>query len=151
MPSTSVMIPVTLDAALNEPMSSGRSACATSSASRRAASMWPSASSGIVTTSAIDSRQGSSLLWCSYGPMNTTGRCSRGICAVKPWARSRSAGIRRLRMPTSLSIAPVVPEPVKMTTASSPQLSESATIARASSRSRVVCRPVPLLSVCVFA
>ena len=33
--------------------------------------MWPSASCGITTTSAIDSRQGNSLEWCSNGPMNT--------------------------------------------------------------------------------
>ena len=78
------MIPVTFDAALNEPILSGRSAYAASSARSRATSMWPSASSGIVTTSAIDSRHGSSLLWCSNGPMNTTGRCSRGICAENP-------------------------------------------------------------------
>jgi hypothetical protein len=67
-------MPVTLLAAENEPIFSGRSAYSASSASSRARSMWPSASSGIVTTSAIDSRHGSSLLWCSKGPMNTTGR-----------------------------------------------------------------------------
>ena len=48
-------------------------------------------------------------------------------------------------------MAPVVPDPVKMTTASSPQPSDSWMIARASSRSREVCSPVPLLSVWVFA
>ena len=46
--------------------------------------MRPSASSGIVITSAIDSRQGSSLLWCSYGPMKTTGRSAAGIRAARP-------------------------------------------------------------------
>jgi hypothetical protein len=50
-----------------------------------------------------------------------------------------------------LLIAPVVPEPQKMTTVSSSPPTASRTIARASSRSRVVCRPVPLDSVCVFA
>ena len=83
MPRVSVMIPVTLDAALNAPIFSGRSAYATSSASRRATSMWPSGSSGICTTSASDSRQGSSLLWCSNGPMKTTGRSAAGICAER--------------------------------------------------------------------
>lgn len=47
------------------PISSGRSAYRRSSASRRARSMWPSASASITTTSATDSRQGSSLEWCS--------------------------------------------------------------------------------------
>ena len=75
-------IPVTLRAAENEPIRSGRSACAASSASSRSRSMWPSASSGITTTSAIDSRQGSSLEWCSYGPMNTTGRRSGGTVSA---------------------------------------------------------------------
>ena len=42
--------------------------------------MWPSASSRITTTSAMDSRHGSSLEWCSNGPMNTTGRSLGGIC-----------------------------------------------------------------------
>ncbi len=65
MAAVSVMMPVTLEAAENEPILSGRSAWATSSASSRTRSMWPSASSGIVTTSAIDSRHGSSLEWCS--------------------------------------------------------------------------------------
>ena len=35
---------------------------------------------GMTTTSAMDSRHGSSLEWCSNGPMNTTGRSSGGIC-----------------------------------------------------------------------
>ena len=43
-------------------------------ASRVAVSMWPSGSSGMTTISAMDSRQGNSLEWCSNGPMNTTGR-----------------------------------------------------------------------------
>ena len=58
-------MPVTLEAAEKLPIRSGRPAWRTSSASRRARSIRPSASSGIVMTSAIDSRQGSSLLWCS--------------------------------------------------------------------------------------
>ena len=61
----SVTIPVTLLAALNEPILSSRSAYRSSSAASWSTSMWPSASSWMVTTSAIDSRQGSSLLWCS--------------------------------------------------------------------------------------
>ena len=65
MARVSDRMPVTFDAAEKLPILSGRSACRTSSASRRARSIRPSASSGIVTTSAIDSRHGSSLLWCS--------------------------------------------------------------------------------------
>ena len=61
----SVTIPVTLLAALNEPILSERSAYRSSSPRSWSTSMWPSTSSWIVTTSAIDSRQGSSLLWCS--------------------------------------------------------------------------------------
>ena len=76
-------MPVTLEAAEKLPIFSGRSAWRTSSASRRARSMSPSASSGISMTSAIDSRQGSSLLWCSYGPMKTTGRSAAGIRASR--------------------------------------------------------------------
>ena len=48
--------------------------------------MRPSASSRMVTTSAIDSRQGSSLLWCSYGPTNTTGRSSSRDVLAEPVA-----------------------------------------------------------------
>ena len=54
-------MPVTFDAAENDPIFSDRSAYVVSSASSRSRSMWPSASSGMVTTSAIDSRHGSSL------------------------------------------------------------------------------------------
>ena len=74
---------MTLLAAENEPIFSGRSAYFSSSAASSAWSMWPSASSWIVTTSAIDSRQGSSLEWCSKGPMKTTGRSSAGITSVR--------------------------------------------------------------------
>ncbi len=53
-------------------------------------------------------------------------------------------------MPMSLSIAPVLPEPVNSTTVSVPPRA-SRMIRRASSRSRVVCNPVPELSVWVLA
>ena len=53
--------------------------------------------------------------------------------------------------PISLSIAAVLPEPVKMTQMSSSPPTLSRMIRRASSRSRVVCRPVPLASVWVLA
>ena len=59
--------------------------------------------------------------------------------------------MRRLRMPISLSIAAVEPEPQKMTTVSSSPPTASRMIRRASSRSRVVCSPVPLDSVWVLA
>ena len=51
----------------------------------------------------------------------------------------------------SLSTAPVDPLPVKITTVSSSPCTGAWMAARASSRRRVVCRPVPLDSVCVFA
>ena len=54
-------------------------------------------------------------------------------------------------IPISLSMAPVQPEPAKITTVSSSPPTASRTMVRASSRSRVVCRPVPLDSVWVFA
>ena len=63
--STSETIPVTFDAAEKLPTFSGRSAWRRSSASSCARSIRPSASSAIVTTSALDSRHGSSLEWCS--------------------------------------------------------------------------------------
>ena len=80
MARVSERIPVTFDAAENDPIRSRRSEVSSSARSRRARSMRPSASSPIVTTSAMDSRHGSSLLWCSYGPMKTSGRSSSGMC-----------------------------------------------------------------------
>ena len=59
--------------------------------------------------------------------------------------------MRRPSTPISLSIAAVQPDPVKITTVSSSPWTASWMIRRASSRSRVVCSPVPLDSVCVFA
>src|SRR6266511_3637155 len=61
MRSVSDRMPVTLEAAEKLPIRKGRSAKPTSRASRSARSMWPSGSSPMTTTSAIDSRQGSSL------------------------------------------------------------------------------------------
>jgi hypothetical protein len=52
----------------------GTLACRRSSCSRCSRSTRPLPSSRIVTTSAIDSRHGSSFEWCSYGPTKTTGR-----------------------------------------------------------------------------
>ena len=54
-------------------------------------------------------------------------------------------------MPISLSTAPVEPEPQKITQESPAAPTASWMMLRASSRSRVVCRPVPDDSVCVFA
>ena len=76
-------MPVTFDAAEKLPIFSGRSACSSSAASSAARSIRPSSSSGITTTSAIDSRHGSSFEWCSYGPMNTTGRSRLGDAIAK--------------------------------------------------------------------
>ncbi len=146
-----VTMPVTLDAAEKEPIFSGRSAYVVSSASRASTSIRPSESSGMTTTSAIVSRQDSSLEWCSNGPMNTTGLRSRGMCVLRAKRSSRLAGILRLSTPMSRSIAPVVPEPQNNTTCSTPPPTPSRTSLRASSRSRVVCRPVPEDSVWVLA
>ena len=54
-------IPVTFEAAEKLPIFSGRAAWRASSRSRCAGSIYPSMSSSIVTTSAIDSRHGSSF------------------------------------------------------------------------------------------
>ena len=51
----------------------------------------------------------------------------------------------------SLLTAAVAPEPVKMTRSSGVPATLSRMMRRASSRSRVVCRPVPELSVWVLA
>ena len=53
--------------------------------------------------------------WCSNGPMNTSGRSSSGMCERSEYRSSRSLGIRRFRISTSLLIAAVIPEPQKMT------------------------------------
>ena len=65
MPKVSETMPVTFDAAVNEPIRSGRPAYSSSRSRRSSWQTPPSASSRIVTTSAIDSRHGSSLEWCS--------------------------------------------------------------------------------------
>ena len=59
----------------------------------------------MTTTSAIDSRQVSSLEWCSNGPMKTTGRWFGGIASVTCQVSSRFEGTRRPITPISLSIA----------------------------------------------
>ena len=59
--------------------------------------------------------------------------------------------MRSSRMPISLSMAPVAPLPAKITTVSSSPPTAAWMVARASSRRRVVCRPVPLASVWVLA
>jgi hypothetical protein len=146
----SVSAPVTLEAAENEPMRSGRSAWRRSSRSSWAVSARLLASCPMTTTSAIDSRQGSSLEWCSKGPMKTTGRCAGGT-AARPSRWSSSEGMCRPRMRSSLSIAPVDPEPVKITTCRSSAPTAAPTIRRASSRIMVVRWPVPDDSVWVLA
>ena len=95
--------------------------------------MPPVESSPIRITVAPDSRHSSSLEWCSYGPTKTTA----------------SAPGRSIR--TNLSIAPVEPDPVKMTTVSSSPPIARRMMSRASSRTRDVRRPVADASVCVFA
>jgi len=79
----SLATPVTLLAGENEPMSSGRAAYLTSFRSGASESMCPSPSWAITTTSATDSRHGSSLQSCSKGPMNTTGRCGAAMVSSR--------------------------------------------------------------------
>ena len=109
--TVSETMPVTLEAAENEPIFSGRSAYARSAARSASRSMWPSASCGITTTSAIDSRHGISLEWCSKGPMNTTGRSCSGMCRSSECRSSSAEGMRSPSTPISLEIAPVRARP----------------------------------------
>ena len=131
---------MTFDAAEKLPIRSGRSRKRLSRARRSSVSMPPSRSSPMATTSAADSRHGSSLEWCSYGPTRTTGR-SRSGTGDRP-GRLGSPSSR-----VSLSTAAVDPEPQKMTRSSSVPPTARWIPARACSRSRVVRRPVAELSV----
>ena len=101
------------------------------------------ASSRIVTRSAIDSRHGSSLLWCSNGPTNTTGRCSaRDLRPRGPSGRRGPPGCRMLRTSTRRLIGggrARAAEHDRMALGSPP--TPSRTSRRASSRKRVVWRP----------
>jgi hypothetical protein len=83
--------------------------------------------------------------------MKTTGRSASGIWALSWYRSSSPAGIRSSRMPISLLTAAVAPEPQKMTRSSSVPPTASRITRRASSRSLLVCRPVPELSVWVLA
>ena len=69
----------------------------------------------------------------------------------KLYLSSRFEGMVMPSTPTSLSMAPVEPLPVKITACSSPAPVHCRIIVRASSRNRVVWRPVPEDSVCVLA
>ncbi|ANH39667.1 hypothetical protein I601_3260 [Nocardioides dokdonensis FR1436] len=64
---------------------------------------------------------------------------------------SSTEGTRSPSTPMSLAMAPVLPEPAKRTTVESSPPHASWMVARASSRSRVVCNPVPEDSVWVLA
>ena len=79
--AVSVTMPVTLDAAENDPISRGRPAYSVRLLSSASRSTCPSSSSGMTTTSAIVSRHEISLEWCSNGPTNTTGRSSGGMAS----------------------------------------------------------------------
>jgi hypothetical protein len=102
-------------------------------------------------TSVMDSRHGSSLEWCSYGPTNTTGRSFGGIRSRNEYFSLSPAGSRISRIPMSLLIAAVAPEPQKITRSSSVPPTESRMSRRACSRNLVVYKPVPELSVWVLA
>ena len=71
----------------------------------RPRSTWPCRSAPITTTSAIDSRHGSSLEWCSYGPTKTTGRSAAGMWVLRAYRSSRFSGSLSARMATSLLTA----------------------------------------------
>ena len=73
------------------------------------------------------------------------------MCSVSACWSSSTDGTRSPSTPISLAIAPVQPDPAKITTQSSPPPTAVRMISRASSRSRVVCSPVPLDSVWVLA
>jgi hypothetical protein len=68
-----------VDAAEKRPDPQRRSVCSTAALELGEVDV-PVGVLGDGTTSAMDSRHGSSLEWCSKGPMNTTGRSSAG-CA----------------------------------------------------------------------
>jgi hypothetical protein len=85
------------------------------------------------------------------GPTNTTGRARSGSVAAIRSRPARPESTWRPRIRISLSIAPVEPEPVKITACSWVPPTASRMIARASSRSWVVCLPVPDDSVWVLA
>ena len=73
------------------------------------------------------------------------------MSADRPCSASRRSGIRSPSARTTLSIAAVAPEPQNSTTSWSEPPTASCTIRRASSRRRIVWRPVADDSVCVFA
>ena len=73
------------------------------------------------------------------------------MVSLRWYPSSSDEGSRRPRIPTSLSMAPVHPDPVKIRTVSSSPPTASRMMRRASSPSRVVGRPVPLDSVWVLA
>ena len=131
---------MTLEAAEKLPTTRGRPAWRASWASSSARSSWPLASSPTATTSAADSRQGRRLEWCSNGPTSTSGR------GPGPAARTPSSS-----RPTSLATAAVAPDPQKITRSWSVPPTAWWITWRACSRSRVVWRPVPELSVWVLA
>ena len=108
--------------------------------------MPPARSSPTATTSATDSRHGSSLEWCSYGPTRTTGRSRSGSGET---ARSGRLGTPSSRV--SLSTAAVDPDPQKTTRSSSVPPTARWITDRACSRSLVVRRPVAELSLWVLA
>ncbi len=83
--------------------------------------------------------------------MKTTGRSSAGMRPDRSYFCSRSRGSIRLRISIIFMIAPVAPEPQKITTSPSSPAQASRITRRASSRKQVVCRPVREVSVWVLA
>ena len=75
----SVTMPVTLDAAENEPILQRPIGVPHQLPFQRGHVDVTVRVLGYLTRSAIVSRHGSSLEWCSNGPMKTTGRASAGI------------------------------------------------------------------------
>ena len=73
------------------------------------------------------------------------------VVLERPHEDNRPRAPAELRTRMSRSIAAVAPDPQKTTTSSSPPPTARWTIRRASSRRRVVCRPVAEASLWVFA
>ena len=76
-------MPVTFEAAENDPIRSGRSAYSSNVSRSRSRSMWPSASWGMVTTSAMVSRHGHLVGVVLVGTDEHDGSLRGGMCSVR--------------------------------------------------------------------
>ena len=135
--STSVMIPVTFEAAEKLPIFSGRSA-------------WRRSSCLEVVD--VDAPVGVLADRDDLGDRLAPGQLVRVVLVrADEHHRPLARGSEREQPDRAVSIAPVEPEPQKRTTSSGPPSTARWMTRRASSRSAVVCRPVADASVCVLA